>query len=83
MKNAFIVTADTYWGRGATIREAATRCKAHGGRMTPREVTTIYFVAGDDVPEVNGVGGITCAAGAHVQHICTGLSLARLLKFKD
>jgi len=54
MKNAFLVQAPGYWGRGPTLKEAAQACVKAGAR--PISDVIVDLVIGDDKPAITNNG---------------------------
>lgn len=46
MKKIYIVAVLGYWGRGKTLKEAATQCVKAGGRKNDKAL--VWLVLGDD-----------------------------------
>jgi len=77
---AFVVMVLGYWGRGATIKEAAFKCKSQGASVNERAI--IRLILGDDKPEVNGSGSMLREQGSVNVIIGNGFKLGALLKLE-
>ena len=56
MKKAFVVMIFGYWGRGATLQEAASNCVKQGANKRDRAIARL--ILGDDKPTVDSMGSI-------------------------
>lgn len=82
MKMAFLVQSLGYWGRGATVKEAAKQC--HKAGASSKGDAVVHLIIGDDKPEISSDGmDILLQKGSKIILIGHFFSLNTLLKLKD